>query len=331
MKCKLIYIPLGTTMIFVCFLLTVGFCAQASDVSYIAFTSERDGNAEIYLMDTNGKNLRNLTNHPARDFHPAFSPDGRWLAYVSDRDGSYRIYLLNRNNNELRPLTNHLASTGDLDPAWSPDGQWIAFTFIEARAGIQGRRYNIYKINVNTGNLQQLTDTEYNRDPAWSPDGDRIMFFSDGKERHDLYVMKANGNGLRRVIVRNPGGYSPAWSPDGKKIAYERLGIEGRGIYIMTAEGQNDRRVTPKNTWSENPAWSPDGQWIACDLRPWGNPNRGPDIYLVSSDGTETRQLTKHPARDRFPAWVPEGFLSVAPSAETRTTLWGRLKKPTRD
>ena len=330
MRRKLTYTALVKTATLVCFLFAMPLCASASDTTHIAFTSERDGNNEIYIMDTKGKNLRNLTNHPARDSQPAFSPDGQWMAYVSDRDGNSRIYLMNRNNNVIRPLTTHLASKGDLDPNWSPDGQWIAFTFIQAQAGIQRSRYNIYKINVNTGNLQQLTDTEYNRDPAWSPDGDQIMFFSDGKERHDLYVMKANGKGLRRVIIRNPGGYSPAWSPDGKQIAYERLGLEGRGIYIMTTEGQNDRRVTPKNTWGDNPAWSPDGPWIAYELElknPWGNPNRDSDIYLVSSDGTKTRQLTKHPARDRYPAWVPENFLSVSPTVEKQTSLWGTLKK----
>ena len=329
MKRKLMFVTLWIASTFVCLVLVFPVCVSASDAPHIAFASERDGNAEIYLIDTNGKNLRNLTNHPARDFHPAFSPDGRWLAYVSDRDGSYRIYLLNRNNNELRPLTNHLASTGDFDPDWSPDGKQIAFTSREGEG--PASTYNIYKINVSTGDLQQLTDTGYNRFPDWSPDGDRILFYSAREEGKDLYVIKANGNGLRRVIPRRLGGSSPAWSPNGKKIAYERLELGGAGIYIMTDEGQNERRVTPKNTWSENPAWSPDGQWIACDLRPWGNPNRGPDIYLVSSDGTETRQLTKHPARDRFPAWVPEGFLSVAPTVETETTLWGRLKKPVHD
>ena len=331
MERKLIDMPLGTTMVCVCFLLTVGFCARASDVSYIAFSSERDGNYEIYVMDTKGKNLQNLTNHPARDFMPALSPDGRWMAYVSDRDGSSKIYLMHRNNNIIRPLTHHLASKGDLDPHWSPDGQWIAFTFIKGEGPTS---YQIYKINVHSGDLQQLTDTGYNRFPKWSPDGDRILFYSSRKAGNDLFVMKASGKGVRRVIIRKPGGYSPAWSPDGKQIAYERLGLEGRGIYIMTAEGQNDQRVTPKNTWGYHPTWSPDGKQIAYELElknPWGNPNRDSNIYLVSADGTETRRLTVHPARDRYPAWVPENFLSVAPTAETQTTLWGKLKHPVRD
>ena len=328
MKGKLIYTPLRTTVIFVYFLLAVGFYAQASDAAHIAFTAERDGNAEIYIMDTKGKNLQNLTNHPAQDWQPAFSPDGQWMAFVSNRSGTNRIYLMNRNNNVIRPLTNHLRSTGDFDPNWSPDGQWIAFTFRKGEG--PASQYNIYKINVNSGDLQQLTDTGYNRFPKWSPDGDRILFYSDRKEGNDLFLMKSNGKNARRVIERRFGGSQPTWSSDGKQIAYSETDLAGVGIYIMTDDGQNNRRITRENTWGHNPAWSPDGQWITYELEvesPWGNLNRDSNIHLVSPDGIETWQLTKHPARDRFPAWVPESFLSVSPTAEKQTTLWGKLKK----
>ena len=110
MKMRCIRAGFGITLLFNLLLLSI----NAWGTPYIAFTSERDGDAEIYIMDTKGKNLQNLTNHPARDVQPAFSPDGQWMAYVSDRDGNSRIYLMNRNKNEIRPLTNHLASEADL-------------------------------------------------------------------------------------------------------------------------------------------------------------------------------------------------------------------------
>ena len=94
MKCKLVSLTLWITATFVCFLLMFALCVSASDATHIAFTSEREGNAEIYIMDISRKNPQNLTNHPARDFQPAFSPDGQWMAYVSDRDGNSRIYLV---------------------------------------------------------------------------------------------------------------------------------------------------------------------------------------------------------------------------------------------
>lgn len=328
MKRKLIYTTFRTTAGFACFLLALPLCVHASDPTHIAFTSPREGNNEIYIMETKGKNLQNLTNHPAQDRQPTFSPDGQWMAFVSDRDdGTNRIYLMNRSRNELRSLTKHLASKGDFDPDWSPDGQWIVFT---SRADIPKADPNIYKINVNSGAAQQLTDTGYNRFPEWSPDGDRILFYSTRKEGNDLFLMKSNGTRVRRVRERRFGGGQPTWSPDGKQIAYQMTDLAGEGIYIMTDEGQNNRRITRDNTWSAVPAWSPDGQWIAYELEvetPWGNLNRDSNIHLVSPDGIETRQLTKHPGRDRYPAWVPEAFLSVSPTAEKQTTLWGRLKK----
>lgn len=327
MKHKLMTYTAG----FACFVLALPFCVSASDATHIAFTSERDGNAEIYITDTKGKNLQNLTNHPATDHMPAFSPDGQWMAYVSDRGGNSRIYLMNRNNNVIRPLTNHLTSRVDLDPDWSPDGQWIAFTFIKGEGPTSNQ---IYKINVNGGDLQQLTDEGYNRFPAWSPDGKQIAFYSSRDAGADMFVMKADGKNVRRVRQRRLGGGTPTWSPDGKQIAYDLLDPVGAGIYIMTTAGQNNRRLTPANTWSDNPAWSPDGHWIAYELElqnPWGNPNPDSNIHLVSPDGVETRQLTKHPARDRYPAWVPVSFLSVSPAVNTQTTLWGRLKQPIHD
>ena len=99
MKQKLTYI--ARIILFGCFLLAVDICGQASDVTHIAFTSRRTGNSDIYIMDIEGKNIRNLTDQPAWDFAPTFSPNGRWMAYVADRD----IYLMNSRTKERHRLT----------------------------------------------------------------------------------------------------------------------------------------------------------------------------------------------------------------------------------
>ncbi|MCY3720914.1 MAG: hypothetical protein OXG97_01685 [Candidatus Poribacteria bacterium] len=77
-----------------------------------------------------------------------------------------------------------------------------------------------------------------------------------------------------------------------------------------------------------DPQWSPDGHWIAYEIAEdvFDN-NIDSNIHLISPDGIDTQQLTRHPGRDRYPAWVPEAFLSVSPTVEKQTTLWGRLKK----
>lgn len=312
-----------------CVLFVFPVYLHASESTHIAFCSPREGNYEIYILDItdpNGENhLTNLTNHPARDSYPAFSPDGQWLAFVSDRSGTSRIYLMHRNRNELRPLTTHLETNYDLDPDWSPDGVWIVFT--GSKPGIPWSTNHIYKINVNTGEVQQLTDAgEDHRFSQWSPDGDRILFSSDREEGQGLYLMKPNGSAVRRVIDRRNSGYNPTWSPDGKQIAYSMFDLGGEFLYIMTDEGQNSRKIAKPESLS--PAWSPDGKWIAheYEVDAWIHP-RDSNIHLVSPDGILTRELTKDPGRDRYPAWVPAPFLSVSPTAEKQTTLWGRLKK----
>lgn len=309
MRWKFAYIMLISVMLLACCLLVVDVCGQSSDITHIAFVSRRTGNSDIYIMDIKGKNIQNLTDHPATDFSPTFSPNGRWMAYVSQQD----IYLMDSVRKERHRLTEGNAPDG------SPDGKSIVF--VSKRAG----KSNIYKMDINGEKVQQLTNEASNGSPSWAPDGEWIAFSSnrDGIPL-SVYVMTADGRRQRRLTH----GRNPVWSPDGKQIAYV-LDIAGSGVYVMSAEGQNSRRVTPENTWGDNPAWSPDGHWIAYELEvenPWGNPNRDSNIHLVSPDGIETRQLTKHPERDRYPAWVPAEFLSVSPTAEKQTTLWGRLK-----
>ena len=315
MRQKFTRIALGTIILLGHSLLAVNLCISASDVIHIAFASRRTGNSDIYIMDIEGKNIQNLTDRPATDFSPTFSPNGRWMAYVSDRD----IYLMNLATKERHRLTEGRS------PDWSPDGESIVF--VSSRSG----QSNIYKMNINGEEVQQLTNEGSNGSPSWSPDGESIIFSSNRDHGIFLsvYVMTADGRRQRRLAD----GSSPAWSPDGKQIAYI-LDIAGSGVYVMNAEGKNSRRLTPENTWSENPVWSPDGQWIAYETElenPWGNQNRDSNIYLISPAGGNPRQLTDHPARDGFPAWVPAGFLSVSPAVEKQTTLWGRLKKSIRD
>lgn len=99
MKLKFAYI--------VCFLLVVVLYTQASDVPHIAFSSNRSGNYDIYVMDINGKNLEQLTNHLGNEYSPAFSPDGRWMTYVSSRDGNLEVYVMYLNTRISHRLTSH--------------------------------------------------------------------------------------------------------------------------------------------------------------------------------------------------------------------------------
>src|SRR4051794_10543027 len=117
--------------------------AMAQDVRWprgtrIAYDSSRDGNAEIYTMFTDGGDQIRLTDNPAFDGEPAWSPDRSSIAFVSDRDGTNNIYVMNADGTNAHPLTSNQAD--NIDPAWSPDGQRIAF------ASNQTGNYDIYSM-----------------------------------------------------------------------------------------------------------------------------------------------------------------------------------------
>ena len=322
---KRTYMLFGVTLLFSLFLLTVNVWGAP----YISFNSLGIGETGpyigIYIIDTNGKNLRNLTNPPASSCCATWAPDGRSFAFASKSE----IYIKTFNVAEVRWLTNHPESA--FDPAWSPDGNWIAF--VVGRIG----ESHIYKIDINGKNLQRLTNQGDNSSPAWSPDGQSIAFKSSGNDGFGIFVMDADGKNIRQIIdQQHVGGVPshPAWSPDGKQIACQ-VAKDGIGIYIMDTDGQNARRVSPLGTWSYNPAWSLDGKWIAYDafdagVNPLQNPNVGRHIFIVSVEGGEPRQITQHPGLNYSPAWVPESFFSVSPTVDTQTTLWGRLKQAER-
>ena len=325
MRIKRVRLLFGFTLVLCGNLFVMSLGAQVSGKQYISFSSIRTGKLDIYIIDTNGKNLRRLTDDPVAAHSATWSPSGRAFAYVSHRDGNAEIYVMDLNKNETRRLTNHPAS--DDNPAWSPDGKWIAFS--SNREGNFKENYDLFKIDVAGGNLQRLTDEgRYNSAPAWSPDSRSIAFYSIRNDEGGIHIMNTNGRILRKFAR----GVTPSWAPDGEQIAYYTWEWGGgSSIYVINADGKDSRRVSPPETWDERPAWSPDGHWIAYQSElenPWGNPNRDSNIYIIKPNKVgKPRQITEHQAMDYSPAWVPSGFLAVSPTVNTQTILWGELKQ----
>jgi WD40 repeat protein len=128
----------------------------------IAFSSERDGNPEIYAMNPNGTALDRLTNNQAGDFSPAWSPDGNKIAFLSERDGNPEIYAMNPNGQGVDRLTNNPVE--DTQPNWTPDGNRIAFR--SARDG----NLEIYAMNPNGTGVDRLTNNpKVDQEPDWQP------------------------------------------------------------------------------------------------------------------------------------------------------------------
>jgi len=172
----------------------------------IAFGSDRDGNAEIYAMNADGTGQTRLTNNPAFDGGPAWSPDGTKLAFSSGRDGSLEIYAMNADGTGQTRMTNNTAE--DLEPAWSPDGSKVAFN------SLRDGNPEIYAMNADgTGQTRLTNNSAVNVQPAWSPDGSKIAFTSNRDGNSEIYAMNADGSNQTRLTNNAARDFEPDWQP----------------------------------------------------------------------------------------------------------------------
>ncbi|RKU38138.1 hypothetical protein C6496_07500 [Candidatus Poribacteria bacterium] len=325
MKSQIAYLTLAVASLCINNVYLPNVYALTPGTPYITFASNRAGSWDLYMIDVNGKDLLSLTNHPADELDPAWSPDGRFLAYVSNQDGNFDIYLMDAHKQEHWQLTNFPGGASDL--TWSPDGQWIAY----AHDAVGRQDTDIYRIDINGKNLKRLTNLGLDYGPAWSPDGQWLAFYSVNllERKASIYMGAKDGKNLREITKSSARG--PTWSPDGRQIAFPLS--HGIGISHITVidvdvndENQQERHQLSDNPgFNKFPAWSPDGEWIAYVSKV---DSATIDLYVINLVTEKQRKLTGHLSNVSGLAWVPETFFSVSPSIEKMTTLWGELKHP---
>jgi Tol biopolymer transport system component len=293
------------------------------DGTKIAFTSNRDGNLEIYVMDAGGSNPTNITNKFGSDSEPSWSPDGTKIAFRSYRDGTHEIYVMDADGSNPTRITNFaLTDKGVLVPDRRP-------IVIEAVAPVDSTIKKVLvlvptiKSQGSMGLVMGMATREGERaygEPSWSPDGTKIAFSfqRDGNGNGDIYVMDADGSNPTRITKQGPADSEPSWSPDGTKIAFKSWRNGNYDIYVVDAvayvyasDGSNPNNITSITNNAAHdmqPSWSADGTKIAF----LSDRNGNREIHVMNADGSNQTNLTHYPKNmsydgDDSPSWSPDG------------------------
>jgi TolB protein len=157
-------------------------------------------------MNRDGSNLRRITNHPAIDSTPTWSPTGTQIAFTSDRSGSPQIYIVGADGLGSPRRITTTESYADR-PTWSP----APFNEI-AFAGRTGPGYDIKVYDLTTQETRQITFGEgSNESPSYSPNGRHVVFISTRAGRSQIFTVGRDGRNVRQ-ITRDGNNYMPSWS-----------------------------------------------------------------------------------------------------------------------
>ncbi len=292
---------------------------QSSTDEILFFQSNKEGSkGELFVMDSNGARQKQIGDAGSRpDYYPNWSKDGKKVTFESYRRGGWRIWIMDPDGSNARRLVN----TGyeyEFDPTFNADGSKVIYSKkgdlfqVDVKSGktdqltvtndlhesqpdvsingeviyVAGNKSGsqIIKRDLQDGTQAVLTSKQHSElSPVWSPDGNEILFYSDREGGFELFLMKADGSNVKRVISNE---------------ALENKGIL-RGKYLRLAEGWN-------HCLQYRASFSKDGKWIVFSA----NTELSREIFIISKDGKSVKQLTKNKLHDGFPTFNPEGNYS---------------------
>ena len=276
----------------------------------IAFASFRTGIPQIWLVNSDGSDLRQLTDAQLGACQPDWSPDGSRLVFISPCEDNQELYdtaslfIINADCSGLEPLPT--TGRGDFDPAWSPDGMMIAFTSLR-----NGYRPQVHLMDLETKDVQRLSMVDF-RDyqPEWFSDGSKLVFVTTRNGPYQIWTMNVDGTEhLRFTASRSLWNTYPVFSPDGQSILFTQR-EQGGVPQLMAARypdgGTAEFRVYPYPGAipMREANYSSDGNWLVFESWPDGALH---DIYIMNPNGDDLNQLTFDHAVDFDPDWRPIG------------------------
>ncbi len=277
----------------------------------IVMSCDRTGKKEVYSMNFDGTDVKQVTHHRSIAFAPAWSPDGNKIAYSlftrhKNNIKNIDLYEFNFTNDTVRMLSNRKGINSGA--AYSPDGKRIALTM-----SFLGNP-EIFTLDPSNSQVTRLTKSlGFDVDPAWSPDGKLLTFVSSRTGLPMVFKQGSDGSDPKRLTFAGRYNATPSWSPRNNKIAFAGWLEHRFDIFIMNPDGTTIERLTKDQGNNEDPHFSPDGNFIAFSSNRTGQQN----VYVMNVDGTFVKRITyglgncvtpkwSNPPRAPQPETIPE-------------------------
>jgi len=262
----------------------------------IVFVSDRSGHKEVWMMDWDGSNQRQITQFRSLSIMPAISPDSSKIAFTSYVKGNPGIFLFSVDPIRQLPFYNQVASLNET-PDFTPDGKQIVYSS-SASGWAQ-----IYIANLDGSNLRRISSSRaIEVEPKVNPKtGAEMVFVSGRSGPQQIYRMNMDGADVERLSNGEGEASNPSWNPDGQHIAFswtQGFATGAFNVFIMDVATRSYDQLTHGEGRNENPSWAPDGKHLVFMSTRTGSP----EIWSMLADGTQVKQLTRQ-GSNWTPAW----------------------------
>jgi len=263
----------------------------------IYFVSNRTGHKEIWVMDPDGSNQRQISRFNSLSIMPAVSPDGAKVAFTSFARGNPAIFILSTDTGRRLPFYNQVASM-NATPDFTPDGKQLLYS------STASGRAQIYSANIDGSNLRRISNTSaLEVEPKVNPKtGTDLVFVSGRSGPQQIYRMNMDGADVQRLSNGEGEASNPCWHPNGQLMAFawtRGFATGNFNIFVMDVASRNFNQLTYGAGRNENPTWAPDGRRLAFMSTRSGSEQ----IWTMLADGTQLKQLTTA-GKNGTPVWA---------------------------
>jgi TolB protein len=221
--------------------------SPAGSSARVAYTSYVRLYPQIWLMNPDGSEKREISTGVDLNASPSLSPDGTQVAFAGSVKGNTDVYVIGSDGKNLRRLTTTRAL--EASPAWSPTGRQIAYTSDQAGTP------QIWVVDAEGTGARRLSFAgNWNDEATWSPDGSRLAFACRNEGDFNICVMNVATGETVQLTSEGSNG-RPSWSPDGQKIVYQSRRGSSTQIYTMDAADGANKRILTEGRNNLQPFW----------------------------------------------------------------------------